>query len=223
MIRPCLRLAIFVCAPLVLAPLARAQQDERAAQAKQFYETGMAHFQLEEWDAAIAAWQDGFRAKPVPQFLYNIAQAYRQSKRYEQALNFYKKYLRMDPGASNRAEVERHIASLTELLEKENRATTRPPVSPMAVKTRPEGETPTPTKEPAPAPAPSPTAAPSPAPTPVQADLVRPAPAKKPVTKQPWFWGVVGGGAALVVAVVIVGVVIGASGDSTKILPPARF
>src|SRR5262245_1593718 len=92
---------------LCLALPAAAQEDARAALAKRSYETGMAHFQLEEWDQAIASWEEGFRAKPVPQFLYNIAQAYRLSKRYEKALTFYRKYLRMDARAPNREEVER--------------------------------------------------------------------------------------------------------------------
>ena len=80
--------------PLVARP-ALAAKDERAVLAKRHYETGMAHYQLEEWDQAVAEWETGFRTKPAPQFLYNIAQAYRLSKRPDKALNFYQKYLRM--------------------------------------------------------------------------------------------------------------------------------
>src|SRR3954471_8838053 len=106
---------------LLFAPVARAQQpvDERASLAQRHYENGMGHFQLEEWDKAIDEWKEGFRIKPVSQFLYNIAQAYRLSKRPEPALSFYQKYLRMDPKAANKAEVDRHVASLTRLIDQQ--------------------------------------------------------------------------------------------------------
>src|SRR6476620_10475240 len=108
---------VFLALALLAGTVAHAQAaDDRAAQAKQHYESGMARFQLEEWDAAIDEWQAGFRIKPVPQFLYNIAQAYRLSKRWEKAISFYQKYLRMDPKAPNRPEVERHIAQLNKLV-----------------------------------------------------------------------------------------------------------
>src|SRR6476620_9664076 len=143
---------VFLALALLAGTVAHAQStDDRAAQAKQHYESGMARFQLGEWDAAIAECQAGFRIKPVPQFLYNIAQAYRLSKRWEKSLNFYQKYLRMEPKAPNRADVERHIAQLNKLIAEQGRTATAPPTE----------------AAPAPAPAPKPAqveAPPAPAP-----------------------------------------------------------
>jgi tetratricopeptide (TPR) repeat protein len=205
---------------LILASSARAQPatDERAVQAKQYYENGMAHFQLEEWDQAIEEWQKGFRAKPVAQFLYNIAQAYRLSKRPERALSFYQKYLRMDPKAPNRAEVERHITSLNALLQQEKKTTTSPPVQPMPVKPAEPAE-----EVAAPKPAEPPRPVEPPPVTPAPAALVARAPEKPPITKRIWFWPTVAGGAAVVIAVVVVAAVVGSGGDNTKVLPLARF
>src|ERR1700761_5926498 len=147
---PLMRYRPWILALLVLLPVAAHAQapaapaaspaDDRSTLAKTFYEEGMSHFQLDEWDLAIESWQSGFRAKPAPQFLYNIAQAYRLSKRPDQALSFYKKYLHLAPKAPNRLEVERHIEALTKLVEAENRNSTRPPVQPLEVKPPPGGE-----------------------------------------------------------------------------------
>ncbi len=98
---------------LLTAPRAFAGEDEdRAATARSLYELGMGRFQLEEYDAAIAYWEEGFRNKPAPEFLYNIGQAHRLAHRPDKALSFYQKYLRMSPDATNRAEVERTMAAL---------------------------------------------------------------------------------------------------------------
>jgi hypothetical protein len=134
-------LAVGIAILVLGAATARAQQpaagsaEDRSAQAKQHYETGMAHFQLEEWDDAIKEWEAGFRLKPVPQFLYNIAQAYRLSKRPEKALSFYQKYLRLDPKAANKAEVDHHIALLTKIVEDQKKSTSAPPTAPMPAET----------------------------------------------------------------------------------------
>ena len=47
-----------------------------------------------------------------------------------------------------------------------------------------------------------------------------PRPVQKPVWRRGWFWGVVGGGVALVTTVIIIGAVVGTSGgDSLQTLP----
>ncbi len=226
-----------LCLTLLVAPLARAQPspptDERAAQAQRHYENGMGHFQLEEWDKAIDEWKEGFRVKPVPQFLYNIAQAYRLSKRPDPALSFYQKYLRMDPKAANRAEVDRHIVSLTKLIDQQAKSQSAPPVQPLPADTHataaPEIVPPPPREPPREPPPPTPAPAPVVTVQPVQAEPAHveltAAPVRKPITKKGWFWGVMGGAIAVVAAGVVVGVVLGTSsgGDSSKILPAAKF
>jgi tetratricopeptide (TPR) repeat protein len=183
------------------------EEAERSAKAKVLYEEGMAHFQLEEYNPAIEKWEAGFRVKPVPEFLYNIAQAHRLAKHYEKAQTFYQRYLRLAPRAANRPEVERTLATLPKLIEEEKN---RPP-------------------EPAPPPPPAatPTPAPTPAvtPEPVHAEVTATQPAKKPVYKKGWFWGVVVGSVVVVGAAVALGVVFGtrSSGDSTPALPGERF
>jgi tetratricopeptide (TPR) repeat protein len=199
--------------------------DPRAAEAKQHYENGMAHFNLEEWDAAIEEWKSGYRAKPVAQFLYNIAQAYRLSKHYEEALSFYQRYLRADPKAPNRVEVEGHITKLTNVIQTEKRASAAPPTAPLVVK--PKGSEGVVTPEVAPSPAPQVAAVPSPAPATNNNNLVVEKKAeKKPITKEKWFWPVIGTVAGVVVVAVVVGAAVGATsggGDNTQVQPLVRF
>ena len=203
--------------PFVATP-SLAARDDRAAIAKQHYETGMAHYQLEEWDQAITEWETGFRTKPAPQFLYNIAQAYRLSKRPEKALNFYQKYLHMDPNARNKAEVEEHMANLTRAIDEQKKASSSPPLQPLPAEGPPAApERAVTTKPPArsnPAPLSITGAPPEPAPPET--------PESKPVYKKGWFWGAVAGAAVVVAAGVTVGVVLGTA-DNTSSLPAVSF
>ncbi|HZS39473.1 MAG TPA: hypothetical protein VFF06_21730 [Polyangia bacterium] len=57
----------------------------------------------------------------------------------------------------------------------------------------------------------------------IRRELTEPPPARetRPVYRRPWFWGVMGGAAVIVVAGVTVGVVLGTR-DSTRVLPDVR-
>jgi tetratricopeptide (TPR) repeat protein len=214
--------------------VANAQQpaEDPGAQAKQYFERGMAHFQLEEYDQAIAKWEDGFRIKPVPEFLYNIAQAYRLSKRSEKALAFYQKYLRMNPKAGNRADVEQQIKILTKIVEQEHKAATAPPNDAIGQEgghqnpeTRPETTPETrPSTPPETRPETNPETKRTELTTPPTPQPSSPPAAEKPIYKKGWFWGVMAG-AVVVVVGVSVGVAVGtsSSGDSTRALPDLRF
>ena len=211
---------VFVAALVaaLLAPMAAArggEDEERAAKARMHYETGMAHFNLEEWDQAIAEWEAGYRVKPVPEFLFNMAQAYRKSQRNERALTFYQRYLRLAPKAENRAEVESQIAQLQKIVENEKKnppPAAKPAPPPPVVVESPPGSKPTAVVTPPV----------TPPPTDARPELVARAPERRPVYKKPWFWVVTIGAVAVVGAGVAVGVVYGTK-DNTKVLPPATF
>ena len=64
---------------VITAALPSVARADDAATARDAYAKGMAHFHLEEYDAAIEEWERGFRVKPAPEFLYNIGQAYRKN------------------------------------------------------------------------------------------------------------------------------------------------
>ena len=93
---------------------ASAQIDD-AATAKAKYESGVRHYDLSEWDPALADFKEAYRNKPDPVFLYNIAQCHRKLGHTDEAITFYQTYLRRAPDAKNREEVERRITELQSL------------------------------------------------------------------------------------------------------------
>ncbi len=114
----CLGLVIALGAPRVGVAAPPAESAD-AAQARALYEKGMARFHLEEYDSAIEMWEAGFRIRPVPELLYNIAQAHRLAKRPDKALGFYQKFLRLNPKAPNVVPVgvvDETITSITRLV-----------------------------------------------------------------------------------------------------------
>ncbi len=180
---------------------------EPRSQVRELYETGMAHYQLEEWDQAIASWEQGFRIRPTAEFLYNIAQAHRFAKRPEKALSFYKKYLRMDPKSAARANVERQIEQLEAVVASNAKAATVPPQGSIEPP-RPEG------------PAPAPRVIETPAPI-VHTEPVRER--DRPLYKKGWFWGAVVGGAVVVADAITLGVVLGTRNNGPDPLPAVSF
>jgi tetratricopeptide (TPR) repeat protein len=99
--------------------------------ARDHYERGMKHYNLGEFEDAIAEFKQAYALSSAPALLFNLAQASRLKKDYEQALQFYRTYLRLSPNATNRADAEGRIAELDGLLkarakEKEREAVVTP-------------------------------------------------------------------------------------------------
>ncbi len=95
---------------------AKAPEDPTIAEAKRHYEAGLAHFNLREYKAAVDEFEAAYRLRPDPVFLFNLGQAYRLGDDPDQALHFYRAYLRMKPNAYNRREVEERIAALEQVI-----------------------------------------------------------------------------------------------------------
>jgi tetratricopeptide (TPR) repeat protein len=170
--------------------------DPRVDQARQHYDSGLAHFNLREFKEAIEDFEAGYRLKPDPVFLYNLGQAHRLAQNPEQALYFYRAYLRTSDDPPNRAEVEERIATLEKLIA-EKRDLTRPPDH-----TIPPGEQATPPVEKPVQPPPA-TAVAAPV---AAAPMVAAPPRRTPIYKKWWFWTIIGG---VVVAGAVVGIAVG--------------
>src|SRR5258706_15359339 len=74
--------------------------------------SGSRHYELAEYDQAIADFKEAFRISDTPRFLFNIAQAYRLKSECEPALTFYKTYVRRAPDAENVPKVRERIAEM---------------------------------------------------------------------------------------------------------------
>jgi tetratricopeptide (TPR) repeat protein len=122
-----MKLAFVVAALLVAAPAAVAAADSGDAmqEAKDHYDRGMAHYELGEFAAAADEFKLAYARSQAPGLLFNLGQATRLNKDYEQALHFYRAYLRVRPDAANREDVEKRIAEIEPIVELRRRAELR--------------------------------------------------------------------------------------------------
>lgn len=144
------RVPALLAALSVLGPtLARAQDkpaaadatdDEKRAKAKELYDEGITAYNLGEFDKAIAKFKEAYALDPEPGFLFNIAQAYRLEENYKQALYFYRTYLRVQPDAPNKADVEHWISELEKLIASQKDAKEGQPTGPVDPQGNPTGD-----------------------------------------------------------------------------------
>jgi tetratricopeptide (TPR) repeat protein len=163
-------LALFA---LALAARVAAADDDATRAAKRHFERGQKLYTLTKFREALDEYQQAFDAKPIPDFLFNIGQCYRNLGDYDSAIFSYKKYLAAAPDAANRAQVEQLIEDLQ--AKKDQEDARRLALQP----------------QPPPAPAP-------PAPTP--AGPTAAPPANRPLYARWWFWtgvGVIAAGAGV--------------------------
>ena len=106
------RSLLAVC--LLLFAFVRAAHAEDPAEraAKRHYERGQKLFNLQKFDEALEQYQKAFDAKPIPSFLFNIGQCHRNLGDYDAAIFSFKRYLKLDPEAENREQVEELIDEL---------------------------------------------------------------------------------------------------------------
>ena len=102
-----MRLRAFVFSFLFAVVAHAAPDDSQRAEARRHYEAGLAHFNLREYKQAVDEFQAAYRLRPDPVFLYNLGQSYRLANDPEQALYFYRAYLRTSDNPPNRPEVRR--------------------------------------------------------------------------------------------------------------------
>lgn len=110
-----LRLLFALCIVAVAVPaatrVARADDvSERAA--KRHYDRGKKLFDLQKFQDALEQFQKAYDAKPIPDFLFNIGQCQRNLGEYQAAIFSFKKFLKLDPEAPNREQVEQLIDDL---------------------------------------------------------------------------------------------------------------
>ena len=194
--------------------------------AKTRYFSGQSHYNLNEFTEALQDFKEAYRLHPDPAFLFNIAQCERQLGDFDEAIKFYRSYLRNKPDATNAKEVQRKIDELKGLSEAKRKSKDGAPPSVIAPSTTPPppprppraAAPPTPVAPLAPPPPAPMSAAPAPAPAPTLAPppeapattstapgahlTAKPTAAEgAPSYKQWWFWA--GAGAVVVGAVVV--------------------
>jgi tetratricopeptide (TPR) repeat protein len=108
---------------LAMAMSARAARAADPNDAKSRYLSGQSHYNLNEFAEALQDFKEAYRLRPDPAFLFNIAQCERQLGNLEEAIKFYRTYLRNKPEAGNKREIEKKIDELKGLIEAKKKAT----------------------------------------------------------------------------------------------------
>ena len=168
---------------IVLALMAALPSTVRAADdiatARKLFQSGTKHFDLGEYEQALNDFKEAYRIKDDPVLLYNVAQCHRMLKHNEEALRAYRTFLSRAPDSTNRADVEQKIATLQEVIDKQNSASTLPPHDVLPSSMAPPAASPAATMLP-----------------PAGAGVAREH-KTTPVYKKWWLWTAVGGVAAV--------------------------
>jgi tetratricopeptide (TPR) repeat protein len=104
-----------IAATVAVAPRAAwadGTKDVATTRAKRHFEKGEKLFALGQFAEALDEYKAAYEAKPIPAFLFNVGQCYRNLGDFESAIFSYKKYLQLAPDAANRSQVEKLIDEL---------------------------------------------------------------------------------------------------------------
>src|SRR5580692_800392 len=120
------RVLLTVCAVmLALAPVAHAQPADPLKKAQASFDQAQTDYLQGKYDEAAQEFQDAYGARPFPQFLYNVGASFHMKGKkasdvdaYGKAVDFYKKYLSEEPGATDKAKVEKTIAVLEDEIKR---------------------------------------------------------------------------------------------------------
>ena len=166
------------------ASSARAENKEAARAA---YRSATQHFNLGEYQDALADFKTAYRNFEDPSFLFNVAQCERLLGHKPEAIRAYRTYLANSPGAPNAADVRSVISKIEDEISKDGEKHQIPPA--IAV-----------------APAPTPSATPTVSQPAFVVAATPPSDRSRPVYKRGWFWATIVGGAAAVALGVGLGV-----------------
>jgi hypothetical protein len=106
---------ILACAVVLSATspvLAQSEPTGNKKKALEMFDRGKVQYDLGRWEQAADLWKQAYETFSAPEFLFNIAQAYRHKGDCQNGPFFYRRYLAARPNAKNRREVEGYIEDL---------------------------------------------------------------------------------------------------------------
>jgi tetratricopeptide (TPR) repeat protein len=101
--------------------LAKAVDAITTDKAKALFAQANQHYSLGEFDQAMASYSLAYRLKPLPAFLFNIAQCHRKLGHYKDAVAMYQNYLVGVPDAPNKDVVDSLIKEAKERQAEEDK------------------------------------------------------------------------------------------------------
>jgi hypothetical protein len=136
------RRLLWIGCVLLLASAAEAKgPPARRSEAQRHYDAGVVHYQAQEYAEAVDEFDAAVKLKPLPQWVFGLAQACRLARQYDRSLAAYRQYLALVPDAENRPMVEQRIAEVEKALAAEKAAAAPPPMAEHAPPPVPPGAT----------------------------------------------------------------------------------
>ena len=188
-----MRVAAIAAAFAALTPRAWAAGDAADGDrpGRVLFEQAETKFNLGRFEEALVDYQAAYDAEPLPAFLFNIGQCYRNLGNYERAQFYFRRYTTLDPHSPNRPAAERLITEMEKLAaERQSTVESEQPPRPPDISTLPgaAGDHQATTR-----------------PAAFMAQPGRTTEAPAPVYRRTWFWvavsaAVVAGGVAAAVA-----------------------
>ena len=113
-----LTVACLAALPAYAEDTATGSEAEAEAEAMALYAQGEEHYNAGRIDEALLAFRKAYQLLPAPGLLVNIGQCFRQLGDHPNAVLAFERYLKDEPEADNRTEVEELIAAERALLPK---------------------------------------------------------------------------------------------------------
>ena len=102
------------------------------------YQEGRRHYDLREWDEAIASFKESYRMRTDERSLFNIAQSYRLKGDCVEALGFYQTYKRNFPDAEGVPAVDKLMPDIEKCAHDKAAADAKlPPTKPLPAQQEP--------------------------------------------------------------------------------------
>ncbi|MEM9488300.1 MAG: PEGA domain-containing protein [Myxococcota bacterium] len=113
---------IIACAGLALAPAPVRAQDSDLERAKEHFDKAQALVSAGQFEKAAEEFGNAYEARDLPEFLYNIGVCYEKLAKeqpteveaWSQAIDYYNKYLKAKPKATDRKAINKRIKVLKE-------------------------------------------------------------------------------------------------------------
>lgn len=105
---------------------------DATSEAREHFKNGQTHYALGEFEEAAKEYREAYRFRAEPVILFNIGQACRQIRQWQQAYFYYRQYLSKKPDAPNREETESLIEQMRRRMDEEEEQRLRVPRDPAA-------------------------------------------------------------------------------------------
>ena len=114
-------LLLALCAALATAPV-HAQSKQDLAQAKTHFKRGKAYHDLGQYAQAAEEYGKAYELSKAPLLLFNMGQVTRLDGKTREAVDYYRRYLAVEPEGKAADEARKHIVALTAEIEQQDAA-----------------------------------------------------------------------------------------------------